>query len=47
MGTVGIVVSLCLLMYWAYRGVSVLLLAPLMALLAAFAVGALVGRITR
>ncbi len=34
MGTVGIVVSLCLLMYWAYRGVSVLLLAPVLALLA-------------
>ena len=34
MGTVGIVVSLCLLMYWAYRGVSVLLLAPILALLA-------------
>jgi H+/gluconate symporter-like permease len=33
-GTVGIVVSLCLLMYWAYRGVSVLLLAPVLALLA-------------
>ena len=34
MGTVGIVMSLCLLMYWAYRGVSVLLLAPVLALLA-------------
>lgn len=33
-GTVGIVLSLCLLMYWAYRGVSVLLLAPVLALLA-------------
>jgi H+/gluconate symporter-like permease len=33
-GTLGIVLSLVLLMYWAYRGVSVLLLAPVLALLA-------------
>ena len=34
MGIVGIVISLLLLMYLAYRGVNVLVLAPLMALLA-------------
>jgi len=33
-GTLAIVVSLILLMYLAYRGVTVLLLAPLMAALA-------------
>lgn len=34
MGTAGILLSLVLLMYLAYRGISVLLLAPLLALLA-------------
>ena len=34
MGTAGIVISLFLLMYLAYRGINVLVLAPLMALLA-------------
>ena len=34
MGTLGILLSLALLMYLAYRGISVLLLAPLLALLA-------------
>jgi len=34
MGTLGILVSLALLMYLAYRGISVLLLAPLLALFA-------------
>ena len=34
LGTAGIVLSLLLLMYFAYRGVNVLVLAPLMALLA-------------
>ena len=31
MGTLGILLSLALLMYLAYRGISVLLLAPLLA----------------
>ncbi len=35
LGVVGIVVSLLLLMYLAYRGITVLILAPLLALLAA------------
>jgi H+/gluconate symporter-like permease len=34
MGLLGIVLSLCLLMYLAYRGINVLILAPLLALLA-------------
>ena len=34
LGTAGIVLSLLLLMYFAYRGINVLVLAPLMALLA-------------
>ena len=34
MGLIGIVLSLCLLMYLAYRGINVLILAPLLALLA-------------
>ena len=34
MGTLGILLSLALLMYLAYRGISVLLLAPLLALFA-------------
>ena len=34
MGLAGIIVSLVLLMYLAYRGISVLVLAPLLALLA-------------
>ena len=34
LGIVGIVVSLLLLMFLAYRGINVLVLAPLMALLA-------------
>ncbi len=35
-GVIGIIVSLLLLMYLAYRGITVLILAPLLALLAAF-----------
>ena len=34
MGTLGILISLALLMYLAYRGINVLILAPLLALLA-------------
>ena len=34
LGILGILLSLALLMYLAYRGVNVLLLAPIMALLA-------------
>ncbi|MEP7283554.1 MAG: GntP family permease, partial [Rubrivivax sp.] len=34
-GVIGIVLSLFLLMYLAYRGITVLILAPLLALLAA------------
>lgn len=34
MGVIGIILSLVLLIYFAYRGISVLILAPLMALLA-------------
>ena len=34
MGTLGILLSLALLMYLAYRGINVLILAPLLALLA-------------
>ena len=34
LGVIGIIVSLGLLMYLAYRGINVLVLAPLMALLA-------------
>lgn len=41
MSTLAIVVSLLLLMYFAYRGVTVLLLAPLMALLAVLLSGEL------
>lgn len=36
LGVIGIVISLALLMYLAYRGVSVLILAPVLACLAAF-----------
>ena len=39
MGTVGIVLALVLLMYFAYRGMNVLILAPLMALLAVMVSG--------
>ncbi|MDH4065794.1 MAG: GntP family permease, partial [Acidobacteriota bacterium] len=39
MGVLGILVSLALLMYLAYRGISVLVLAPLLALLATLAGG--------
>ncbi|QDL94694.1 GntP family permease (plasmid) [Paroceanicella profunda] len=39
MGLVGILLSLCLLMYLAYRGINVLILAPLLALLAALLSG--------
>lgn len=35
-GTIGIIVSLVLLMYLAYRGISVLILAPILACFAAF-----------
>lgn len=40
MALIGILIALALLIYLAYRGVGVLLLAPLLALLAAFASGA-------
>lgn len=33
-GVLGIIISLCLLMYLAYRGISVIILTPLLALLA-------------
>lgn len=36
MGVIGIIISLALLMYLAYRGISVIILAPILALLAAF-----------
>ncbi|MNQ44672.1 fructuronate transporter [compost metagenome] len=39
MGTLGILISLALLMYLAYRGINVLILAPLMALLAVLFAG--------
>ncbi len=39
MGTLSIIISLALLMYLAYRGISVLLLAPLLALFAVLAAG--------
>ena len=39
MGTLGILLSLALLMYLAYRGINVLILAPLMALLAVLFAG--------
>ncbi|MGA4637887.1 GntP family permease [Pseudomonas solani] len=39
MGTLGILISLALLMYLAYRGINVLLLAPLLALLAVLFAG--------
>ncbi len=39
MGLIGIFLSLGLLMYLAYRGINVLILAPLLALLAAFLAG--------
>ncbi|MBE3638521.1 GntP family permease [Mangrovicoccus algicola] len=41
MGLVGIVLSLCLLMYLAYRGINVLILAPLLAMLAVLMSGGL------
>ncbi|MBO6784665.1 MAG: GntP family permease [Alphaproteobacteria bacterium] len=40
LGILGILISLALLMYLAYRGVSVLILAPVLALVAAAAAGA-------
>lgn len=40
LGVIGIIVSLGLLMYLAYRGISVLILAPILALFAAFVSGA-------
>lgn len=39
MGTLGIFLSLGLLMYLAYRGISVLILAPILALLAVVMAG--------
>jgi H+/gluconate symporter-like permease len=39
MGTLGILISLALLMYLAYRGINVLILAPLLALLAVLFAG--------
>ena len=39
MGTLGILLSLALLMFLAYRGYNVLILAPLMALLAVLFAG--------
>ena len=39
MGTLSIVISLALLMYLAYRGISVILLAPLLALFAVLMAG--------
>ncbi len=36
LGVLGIIISLVLLMYLAYRGISVLILAPVLAMLAAF-----------
>ncbi len=39
MGVIGIILSLALLMYLAYRGITVLVLAPILALLAAIANG--------
>jgi H+/gluconate symporter-like permease len=39
MGTFGIFLSLGLLMYLAYRGISVLILAPVLALLAVVMAG--------
>ncbi|MBT9386222.1 GntP family permease [Pseudooceanicola sp. CBS1P-1] len=39
MGLFGIILSLCLLMYLAYRGINVLILAPLLALLAVLLAG--------
>lgn len=41
LGVIGIILSLALLMYLAYRGISVLILAPILALLAAFLSGGL------
>ncbi|WP_108257633.1 GntP family permease [Mangrovicoccus ximenensis] len=41
MGLAGIVLSLCLLMYLAYRGINVLILAPLLAMLAVLMSGGL------
>ena len=41
MGLIGIVLSLCLLMYLAYRGINVLILAPLLAMLAVLMSGGL------
>ncbi len=38
-GLAGVILSLILLMYLAYRGINVLVLAPLMALLAVLAQG--------
>ena len=40
LGVMGIIISLGLLMYLAYRGINVLILAPLMALLAVLLSGA-------
>lgn len=40
LGVIGIIISLGLLMYLAYRGISVLILAPILALFAAFISGA-------
>jgi H+/gluconate symporter-like permease len=39
LGVIGIILSLALLMYLAYRGISVLILAPVLALFAAMFVG--------
>ena len=39
LGLVGIILSLLLLMYLAYRGINVLILAPLLALLAVLFAG--------
>lgn len=41
LGVIGIILSLALLMYLAYRGITVLILAPILALLAAFLSGGL------
>jgi H+/gluconate symporter-like permease len=41
LGVLGIILSLALLMYLAYRGITVLILAPILALLAAFLSGGL------
>ena len=43
LGLVGIILSLLLLMYLAYRGINVLLLAPLLALLAVLFAGDIAG----